>query len=95
LPSWAGGFDKISQISLPQGVRQQLSMDILKYMPPPFPEVWGVSIDKCITFFHSLIEGSSEIFFFSFLNTFDFELLCLALHLFITSFAKLYDLTLI
>ena len=42
-------------------------MDILKYMPPPIPKVWGVTIDKCITCFHSLIEGSSEIFFISFL----------------------------
>ena len=33
-------------------IRQQLSMDVLKYMPLPFPEVWGVTIDKCITCFH-------------------------------------------
>jgi hypothetical protein len=43
--------DKINQFSLPQGVWQQLSMDILKFMPTS-PRGWGggVTIDKCIIY---------------------------------------------
>jgi hypothetical protein len=48
FPLWGGGFDKISQVSLPQGVGEELSMDILKIFVPTFPQGWGVTIDKCI-----------------------------------------------
>ena len=38
---WVGEFDKISQVSLPQGVRQWISIDILKIYVPTFPRGWG------------------------------------------------------